>query len=178
MSSPTPPLRGRWAQGLKPRFFTWIIQDRLAGSERPGGFSRSHRKVRRQEELIWLKQQGFTRVLSLLDSPHNLHAYEDAEIPYAQIPLGRQDELTEHLPPIYEQLATWLDDPSECILVHQEEFGDRIIGVLGGYLVYVGLVTEGPHAVQLVERLTNRNLGAEGREVIATTLDEGLRRAS
>ena len=24
-------MKGRWAQGLEPRFFCWIIQDRLAG---------------------------------------------------------------------------------------------------------------------------------------------------
>ena len=47
-------VRGRWAQGLEPRGFCWIIKDRLAASERPGGFARNHRKVRRQEELIWL----------------------------------------------------------------------------------------------------------------------------
>ena len=29
-------LRGRWAQGLEPRFFCWIVRDRLAASERPG----------------------------------------------------------------------------------------------------------------------------------------------
>ena len=57
-------LRGRWAQGLQPRFFCWIIKDRLAAAERPGGFARNHRKVRRQEELIWLKSHGFTRVVS------------------------------------------------------------------------------------------------------------------
>lgn len=178
MTGPTPPLRGRWAQGLEPRFFTWIIQDRLAGSERPGGFSRNHRRVRRQEELIWLKHQGFTHVLSLLDSPHNLHAYDEAEVPYGHLPLGRHDELIEHVAPIYEQLDAWLADPGERVLVHHEEFGDRLIGVLGGYLVYSGLVTEGPHAIQLIERLTGRNLGSEGREVIAETLAEGLRASS
>ena len=86
-------LRGRWAQGLQPRFFCWIIKDRLAAAERPGGFARNHRKVRRQEELIWLSQHGFTRVVSLLDSPHNLHAYEEAGHRYEHVPLGRHDEL-------------------------------------------------------------------------------------
>jgi len=41
-------LRGRWAQGLQPRYFTWVIKDRLGAGERPGGFARNHRKVRRQ----------------------------------------------------------------------------------------------------------------------------------
>ena len=29
-------LRGRWAQGLEPRNFTWIIRDRMAAAERLG----------------------------------------------------------------------------------------------------------------------------------------------
>ena len=29
-------LRGRWAQGLQPRDFTWVIKDRLGVGERPG----------------------------------------------------------------------------------------------------------------------------------------------
>jgi hypothetical protein len=171
---PTPPLRGKWAQGLEPRNFTWVVKDRLAASERPGGYARNHRKVRRQEELIWLDLNGFTHILSLLDSPHNLHAYEEAHLAYENIPLGRPDEMHDRLPPIYERLATWLDDPTEKVLVHHEEFGDRLVGVLGGFLIYSGLVTEGPHAIQMIERMTGRNLGAQGREIVAVTLDEGM----
>ena len=58
--------KGKWAAGIPPRNFTWVIKDRLAVSERPGGFAPNHRKVRRQEEIIWLQVQGFTRVFSLL----------------------------------------------------------------------------------------------------------------
>ena len=106
-------MRGRWAQGLEPRFFCWIIKDRLAGSERPGGFARNHRMVRRQEELIWLRQYGFTHVVSLLDSSHNLHAYEEAGIAALQVPLGRSDELPRRLAEIYGTIAGFLDDPSD-----------------------------------------------------------------
>ena len=59
------------------RFFTWVIKDKLAVCERPGGYPRNHRKVRRREEILWIKCQGFTRVVSLLASPHNLHAYDE-----------------------------------------------------------------------------------------------------
>ena len=86
-------LRGRWAQGLQPRYFTWVIKDRLGAGERPGGFARNHRKVRRQEELIWLSVHGFTHIVSLLDSPHNLHAYDEAGLAYVHVPLGPHDEL-------------------------------------------------------------------------------------
>jgi hypothetical protein len=167
-------MRGRWAQGLEPRFLTWIIGDRLAASERPGGFARNHRKVRRQEELIWLAGHGFTHVLSLLDSPHNLHAYEEAGIAYEHVPLGRRDEMPERLRKIYATLAAWVDDPAERVLVHHEEFGDRLLGVVAGYLFYVGLVTEGPHAIVVLEKLTGRQLGSIGREIVAVTVEERI----
>ena len=113
-------LRGRWAQGLRPRYFTWIIQDRLSFGERPGGFARNHRKVRRQEELIWLSVNGFTHIVSLLDSPHNLHAYEEAGLSYIHVPLGPHDELAPRLLSIYETLAKLLDDPEEKLYMHHE----------------------------------------------------------
>jgi hypothetical protein len=167
-------VRGRWAQGLEPRYFTWVITGRLAASERPGGFARNHRKVRRQEELLWLAGHGFTHVLSLLDSPHNLHAYEEAGLAYEHVPLGRHDELAERLHDVYTTLARWLDDPSERVLMHHEEFGDRLLGVVAGFLLYSGLVHEGPHAIVVLEKLTGRQLGSVGREFVAVTVNEGL----
>lgn len=167
-------LRGRWAQGLQPRGFCWIVQDRLAASERPGGFARNHRKVRRQEELIWLVGHGFTHVMSLLDSPHNLHAYDEAGLPYVHIPLGRHDDWARSLERAFTTIKRWLDDPNELVLIHHEEFGERLMGVLAGYLLFAGLVQEGPHAVVMMEKITGRQLGAPGREIVAATIGEGL----
>jgi hypothetical protein len=167
-------MRGRWAQGLEPRYFTWVITGRMAISERPGGFARNHRKVRRQEELLWLAGHGFTHVLSLLDSPHNLHAYEEAGLAYEHVPLGRHDELPERLRDVYMTLAGWLDDPAERVLMHHEEFGDRLLGVVAGFLLYSGLVHEGPHAIVVLEKLTGRQLGSVGREIVAVTVNEGI----
>lgn len=175
--STQPPLRGRWAQGLEPRGFCWIITDRLAASERPGGFARNHRKVRRQEELIWLRGHGFTRILSLLESPHNLHAYEEAGIAYEHIPLGRHDDWPETLPKIYSTLHRWLTNPDERVLIHHEEFGERLVGVLAGYLLYAGVFKEGPHAIVAMEKMTGRELGAVGREIVATVVEEQMRAA-
>ncbi len=170
-------MKGRWAQGLEPRNFLWIIQGRLAASERPGGYSRSHRKVRRAEELVWLHQQGFTRVVSLLESPHNLQAYRDANVAYVQVPLLHKDDLPNSLRAIFDCVGGYLADPREKLLMHHEEFGERLTGVLGGLLLYLGMVDDPRHAIQLTERLTKRDLGAEGREIIAITVREGLRRA-
>lgn len=168
--------RGRWAQGLEPRGFTWIVKDRLAASERPGGFARNHRKVRRQEELIWLAGNEFTRVLSLLDSPHNLHAYEEAGIAYEHVPLGRREDWPAQLRQAYTLIVTWLEDPRERVLVHHEEFGERLLGVLAGYLLFAfpDVFTGGPQAVVAIERIAGRQLGAAGREIVAVTVEEGL----
>jgi hypothetical protein len=84
-------MKGKWAKGIPPRFFCWIIKDQLAISERPGGYARNHRKVRRHEEILWLRGEGFTRVVSLLPSSHNLHAYDELEMRWSHVPFGPQD---------------------------------------------------------------------------------------
>ncbi len=170
-------LRGKWAQGLQPRNFTWIIKDRLAAAERPGGFTRNHLKVRRTEELIWLRSNGFTRILSLLDSPHNLQAYAEAGLRGEHLPFGKHDELAFRLQQHYSRVAMWLDDPAEKLFLHHDEFGDRLLGFLAGYLLFAGLVEEGPHAIAVVEKLGNRTLDNFGREVVTLVLEQKLRRA-
>lgn len=167
-------LRGRWAQGLQPRNFMWVIRDRLGAGERPGGFARNHRKVRRQEELIWLGANGFTRVVSLLDSPHNLHAYEEAGLISVHAPLGPHDELAARLAEFYATLDELLDDPAHKVFVHHEEFGDRLLGPLAGYLLHARFVELGPQAISIVEKLSTRSLDANGREIVAITLAESL----
>ncbi len=169
-------LRGRWAQGLQPRNFTWVIQDQLAAAERPGGFSRNHRKVRRQEELIWLRNNGFTRIVSLLDSTHNLQAYADAGLVGEHLPIGRADEMAHNLGVIYGRLAMWLESPNERLFVHHEEFGDRVLGFLAGYVLYARLVNEGTHAIAAMEKLSGRQLDASARTMVSVVLEHDVRK--
>ena len=51
-------MRGKWAAGIEPRSFTWVYKGILAVSERPGGSTTVHRRVRRDEELLWLKHRA------------------------------------------------------------------------------------------------------------------------
>ena len=67
-----------------------------------------------------------------------------------------------------------IDDPAERTLIHHEEFGERLLGVLAGFLLYTGAAKEGTHAVVMIEKITGRELGGPGREIVAGTLDEGL----
>jgi hypothetical protein len=166
MSGPTN-MRGKWAAGIKPRFFTWVIKDKLAVCERPGGYARNHRKVRRREEILWLKCQGFTRVVSLLVSPHNLYAYDEEKLAWSHIPFAANEDPASVLPDLYERLRGWLRD-DEKVIVHQEEVNDRLMGAVAGYLYWSGMIHEGAQAVAVVERLFGRQMGPEGRELVAT----------
>jgi hypothetical protein len=159
-------MKGKWAKGIPPRFFAWIIKGHLAVSERPGGYARNHRKVRRQEEILWLRGEGFTRIVSLLPSPHNLHAYDELGVTWSHVPFGSHDDAAVVLADLYRQLKEWLA-AGERLLVHQEELGDRLMGVVAGYLMWSGMVPSGPQAIAVVERILGRQMGPAGRELVA-----------
>lgn len=159
-------MKGKWAAGIVPRNFTWVIQDQLAVSERPGGFAPNHRRVRRQEEIIWLREQGFTRVVSLLPSPHNLAAYDEGQLPSSHFPLTPGGDARETLADLYPALRGWLG-AGDRILLHQEELGDRVMGVVSGFLLWAGRLPEGPQAIAVVERLVGHQMGPEGRALVA-----------
>lgn len=160
-------MKGRWATGIPPRNFQWVIRDRLAVSERPGGFSPNHRRVRRKEEIVWLRTQGFTRVISLLASPHNLRAYEDEAMEHAHYPLAPKLDPRQVLSECYQDLERSLDCGLR-ILVHHEELGDRVMGAAAGFLVWSGRLPTAPQAIVLLERLIGHRMGSEGRELVVT----------
>ena len=163
-------MKGKWAAGIVPRNFAWVIKDRLAVSERPGGYARAHRPVRRQEEIIWIREQGFTRVVSLLGSPHNLHAYDELGVAWEHVPFGNQENARVVLGDLLPQLLDWIA-AGERVLVHQEELGDRVQGLAGGYLVYAGLVEDPAQAILIVEQINHRQMGPPGRELVAVAAE-------
>ncbi len=161
-------MRGRWAAGIVPRNFAWIIKERLAVSERPGGYAPNHRKVRRQEELLWLRAQGFNRVVSLLPSSHNLHAYSEFSLAWSHFPLSltADSEAEGALAELYPALYEWLRG-GERILVHQDELGDRLMGAIAGYIRWSGILPDGPRAIAVVEQILSRQMGSAGRRLVA-----------
>jgi hypothetical protein len=159
-------VKGKWAAGIPPRNFTWVIKDRLAMSERPGGFAPNHRKVRRQEEIIWLQVQGFDRVVSLLPSSHNLQAYEEKSLASVHFPLPASGDVRGVLAEVYRELQGRLA-AGERVLVHQEELGDRVSGVVAGYLLWSDRLPTGPQTITALEHLTGHPMGPAGRELVA-----------
>ncbi len=157
--------KGKWAQGIKPRHFNWIIQDQLAVCERPGGFGSNHRKVRRQEEIIWIREQGFDLVVSVSPAPHNLHNYDEMGVTWLHWPISSADELSRYLDRTYGGLQQLLG-ARKRLIVHADELSDRLVGLMAGYLVWSKMVPESPQAITLTERLTGRQLDAEGRNIV------------
>ncbi len=167
-------MKGKWAQGITPRNFVWVLKDRLAVAERPGGYGANHRRVRRQEEIIWIREQGFSRVISLIPSPHNLHNYDELGLRWLHRPLRPHEDRREFLVELYPEIRD-LVAAGERVLLHQEELGDRVAGVMAGYLLWCGLVPQGPQAITIIEQIVGHQLGAEGRELVAVAADMARR---
>ena len=159
-----PRLRGKWAQGITPRHFIWILRDKLAICERPGGVGANHRRVRRQEEIIWLRENGFGCVISLIAAPHNLHNYDELGVAARHRPFNGED-LDRWLANFYSELDELLHAGTK-VVIHGEEVGDRIVGVMGGYIRWCGLVDDGTKAIAVTERLAGRQLDPFARSVV------------
>jgi hypothetical protein len=160
-----PRLRGKWALGITPRNLTWILKDKLAICERPGGYGDNHRRVRRQEEIIWIRENGFGCVISLIPAPHNLHNYDELGVIHRHRPFTGAEDLAQWLTAFYTELDLLLANSSK-ILVHAEEVGDRIVGIMGGYIRWCGLVSEDTQAIAITERIAQRQLDPFARELI------------
>ncbi|CAN5599014.1 hypothetical protein BH24ACT5_BH24ACT5_06850 [soil metagenome] len=157
-------LRGRWALGITPRNFTWVLRDKLAICERPGGFGDSHRRVRRQEEIIWLRENGFGCVISIIPAPHNLHNYDELGVVSRHRPFNA-DETDAWLANLYREIHELLRHGTK-VMVHGDELGDRIVGVMGGYIRWAGLVDDDTQAITVIERIAGRQLDPFARNVI------------
>lgn len=160
-------MKGKWAQGIEPRHFTWILKGRLAVCERPGGHGANHRRVRRQEEIIWLREQRFDYVISLIPAPHNLHNYIELRMPYRHRPFAGNED-AEQLASLYREVHEHVQGGRRIVL-HRDELGDHVLGVVAGYLLWSGTVDSGPQVVSIVEQLTQRQLGPLARDIVATT---------
>ncbi len=151
---------------LKPKGFTWVIANRLAVSERIGGYGFQHRRVRREEEINWLvREAGINTVVTLLAGNQNMAAYEAAGLATHTEPIslepGRVDPSS-----LFATLDRLLADPDATVLVHREIIDDTVGGLLGGYLVASGLVKDPILASALIQEILGRALGPEGRSLI------------
>ena len=150
--------------GLEPRDFTWVIQGRLAVAERIGGYGFQHRRVRREEEIVWLKNAGVTSVLSLLDGNQNIAAYEAAGFATLHEPLVELEPET--VERVFAVMDVGLRAPGAVLLVHRDIIDEAVAGVLAGYLVHSGLVEDPIVAIHAIQEILKRPLGPEARAIV------------
>ena len=141
-----------------------FLKDKLAICERPGGYGENHRRVRRQEEIIWLRENGFGCVVSIIPAPHNLHNYDELGVTSRHRPFTGED-LEPWLRSFYRELNDLLKAGTK-VVVHGEEVGDRLVGIMGGYIRWAGLVDDDTKAITITERLAGRQLDPFARNVI------------
>lgn len=133
--------------------------------ERIGGHGFQHRRVRREEEILWLTDKGFNTVLSLLTSNQNQSAYEAAGMRFVHVPIEQEVE-DEDLPGILAKFDEALSPPGAIVLVHRDLIDDTVVGLLGGYLVHAGLIDDRIVATSVIQEISGRPLGPEGRRLI------------
>ena len=107
---------------------------------------------------------GFNYVISVIQAPHNLHNYEELNQPYRHRPL-RTDNLDPWLTSFFKEIDE-LIRAGQRVLVHGDELGDRVVGIMGGYIRWAGLIEDATDAITMTEQLTGRKLDPFAREVI------------
>jgi hypothetical protein len=150
--------------GLQPRDFRWVIKGRLAVSQRPGGIADGHRRIRRAEEITWLQAEGFTTVLSLCDGNQNLAAYEEAGLESIHHPVASTLDPVAAAE-VFEAIVA-ATNGDRVTLVHKDTVDDLMSGLLGGFLVFSGLVKGPVQAMAIIQEIVARPLGPLGRSII------------
>jgi hypothetical protein len=158
-------VRGKWAAGIEPRNFTWVFPRRLAVSERPGGSTLVHRRVRREEELLWLERNGFTRIVSILPAMQNLESYGDHGMATGHYAIAHGPKQREMVIACYEDLERSLAEEA-VVLLHGDEVSDRLLGIVAGFLVWTGKVASATTAIALTEQRFKSSIGSDGRSIV------------
>jgi hypothetical protein len=151
--------------GLEPRSFRWVIKDRLAVSERIGGYGFQHRKVRREEELIWLSDRGINTIVSLYGPEQSGLPYEAAGFKQSSVDVPADLE-PEAVAQVLDVLAEALEPPDAVVLVHRDTIDDTLAGLLAAYLLHANMLDDPIVATDVIQRILGRAIGPEGRRLI------------
>ncbi len=153
--------------GLKPKGFVWIIQNRLAVSDRIGGNGFQHRRVRREEEINWIiREAKVTSVVNLIVGHPNQLSYQEAGLATFSCPV-EGSPTQRQVAQIHELLDQALAAPSARALVHRETVDDVVAGLMAGYLMASGLLSDPIIAAAVIQEIIGRPLGPDGRSLIS-----------
>ncbi|MET0578482.1 MAG: hypothetical protein ABW122_07470, partial [Ilumatobacteraceae bacterium] len=102
----------------------------------------------------------------IIPAPHNLHNYDELGVTARHRPFNGED-VEPWLKTFYRELHELLK-ANVKVIVHGEEVGDRIVGIMGGYIRWAGLVDDDTQAITVTERLAGRQLDPFARNLILT----------
>ena len=151
--------------GLEPGGFRWVITDRMAVSERVGGYGFQHRKVRREEEMVWLRDHGVNAIVVLLGPTQGASPYEASGMRFASLDVPPDLE-PEDAFVVFELLEDVMADESTVVLVHRDTIDDTLAGLLAGYLIHASMLDDPIVATDVIQRILGRAIGPEGRRLI------------
>jgi hypothetical protein len=120
--------------------------------------------VRRQEEIIWVRENGFGCLVSIISAPHNLHNYDELNVNYVHHPYS-PDNVDDWARGLFKDLKGLLAKNTK-VIVHGEEVGDRIMGAMGAFIRWSGLVEEPTEAIMVAEKLAGHQLDSAARSLI------------
>lgn len=153
--------------GLKPRGFVWVIQDRLAVSDRIGGNGFQHRRVRREEEINWIVREAkVTAVVNLLLGHPNQQSYQEAGLATYSCPIDGSPT-RQQVSEVHRMVDEALGAPSGRALVHRETVDDVVAGLMGSYLMSKRLLKDPIVAAAVIQEIIGRPLGPDGRALIS-----------
>jgi hypothetical protein len=104
-------------------------------------------------------------VVSLIPSPHNLHNYDELGVTWRHRPFTHGDDSQRFVATFFPELRTMLSE-GQKVLVHQDELGDRVSGLMAGFLLWSRMVESGPQAISITEQLVHRQLGPMARGLV------------
>ena len=154
--------------GLKPNDFHWVIEGKLAVSECIGGGGLTARKIRREEEIQWLKSQGINSIFSLLESDFNLKNYQEVGFRTYHFPLAHSIP-PESIELIFEAIKEALSDKEIKLLIHREYLDEEVPGILAGYLIYSKILDDPILARTILERILSKPLSPKAISFIPST---------
>jgi hypothetical protein len=117
----------------------WLVKDRLAVAERPGGGARTHRRVRREAELDWWADAGVTAIVSGMRTRHGLLESALRGFRIHWHPLLSVDHAVREVPALVRTTLAHVDRDDGGVLVHVDLPGEWLAGVDGALRLASGL---------------------------------------
>jgi hypothetical protein len=137
---------------MEPRCYAWIIPDRLAVAERPGGGGRSNRRERRSAELDWWRSHGVVAIVSAKSSRHGLAEYVEGGFLARWHPIGDVASARAELPALVATVRELLETPGvTAVLVHCDSPGEWLAAIDAALRLGLGLARTRRAALRAAE---------------------------